>query len=218
MQSISDKWIRKCRTRRALWIHDGNPLRPHALLSAGDHSNGFANTGILMEDPRLLDEAAGDLMKLMFEVDANRHHISMVTGPGMGAITWAHDVARRIGCVTAYTTKHKSDIDGSSWMEFDRWGPEPEDIVFPVEDVITTGKSVEDMLDAIASRGAKSIPFVGAIVNRSGLSEVRGHKIIALISHPIPKWQPADCPLCAQGSEAIPAKGEVNWARLNATY
>ncbi len=202
----------------ALWVHDDNPLRPHVILNAGEHSSGFFNGGMVCKDPCLLDMAASDLRRVLLAEMGVIPFVTMVTGPGMGAITWAHDVARHFNCATAYTTKHKSDIDGSTSMIFDRWGPEPEDIVFPVEDTITTGKSVEAMLDAVASRDASTIPFVGAIVNRSGLSEVRGHKIIALISHPMPKWQPADCPLCAQGSEAIPAKGEANWARLNATY
>jgi hypothetical protein len=54
-------------------------------------------------------------------------------------------------------------------------------------------------------------------VNRSGLTEVNGMKIVALIDHPMPMWAPEECPLCPQGSEAIRAKGE-NWARLTAAY
>ncbi len=218
MDSIGKEWMKRGNSCGALWVHDGNPLRPHVVLSAGEHSSGFFNGGKICKDPALLDMAAVDLKRILLSEVGALPFVSMVAGPGLGAITWAHDVARHMSCETAYTTKHKSDIDGSTWMEFDRWGPGPEDIVFPVEDTITTGKSVEDMLDAIASRDATTIPYVGAIVNRSGLSEVRGHKIIALINHPMPKWQPADCPLCAQDSEAIPAKGEVNWARLNAKY
>ncbi len=216
MDSIGKKWMKRGNSRGALWIHDGNPLRPHAILNAGEHSSGFFNGGMVCKDPTLLDMAATDLRRVLLAEIGAIPFVTMVTGPGMGAITWAHDVARHFNCNTAYTTK--KNVAGSTRMEFDRWGPEPEDIVFPVEDTITTGKSVEDMLDAVANRGASTIPFVGAIVNRSGLTEVRGHKIIALINHPMPKWQPEDCPLCAQGSEAIPAKGEVNWARLNATY
>jgi len=32
----------------ALWIHDGNPQRPHALLTSGNHSNGFFNASFIM--------------------------------------------------------------------------------------------------------------------------------------------------------------------------
>jgi hypothetical protein len=52
-------------------------------------------------------------------------------------------------------------------------------------------------------------------VNRSGLKEVNGLKIIALIDRHLPIWEAAECPLCKGESEAIPAKGD-NWQRLMA--
>ena len=61
-------------------------------------------------------------------------------------------------------------------------------------------------------------PFVAVLVNRSGLTEVGGKKIVALIDRPMPMWTPDECPLCKAGSEAIRAKGSENWARLKATY
>ncbi|MBX4210806.1 hypothetical protein KW783_02420 [Candidatus Parcubacteria bacterium] len=88
-----------------------------------------------------------------------------------------------------------------------------------VEDVLTTGGSVELVSKSILAARATVRSYVGVLVNRSGLKDVDGKKIIALITKEMPMWDLADCPLCKQGSEAIrPRQPAENWARLNAPY
>ena len=84
------------------------------------------------------------------------------------------------------------------------------------EDVLTTGGSVDLTIDAVESSGGAVMPFILVLVNRSGLTEASGKKIITLINRPMPMWIPDECPLCREGSEAIRPKD--NWARLNASY
>lgn len=43
-ESVSDLWIDRFKERDALWLHDGNVRRPHALLTSGKHSDGFFNS------------------------------------------------------------------------------------------------------------------------------------------------------------------------------
>jgi orotate phosphoribosyltransferase len=85
------------------------------------------------------------------------------------------------------------------------------------EDVLTTGGSVELAEDAVLENGGIVLPYILVLVNRSGLTEVNGKKIIALINRDFPKWTPEECPLCKEGSEAIPPKGD-NWELLKLTY
>ena len=87
-----------------------------------------------------------------------------------------------------------------------------------VEDVLTTGGSVDLTAEAVTNAGGVVLPFVIILVNRSGLTEVNGKKIVALIDRPMPMWTPDECPLCKQGSEALRPKGTENWDRLNAEY
>ena len=65
MISLSEKWMSMYEKGGALWVHDGNPLRPHALLSSGKHSDGFFNSELVMEDPSSFDEACEDLANLL---------------------------------------------------------------------------------------------------------------------------------------------------------
>lgn len=219
----TEGWISQYQEKGALWIHDGNPKCPHALLTSGKHSNGFFNSELVMEDPMLIDEACFDLVALLtqFGVDI-KHSIDRVVGPAMGAITLAHNLAliislqRESPCFRAYTEK---ETDGNSKsMVFKKTTICRGERILPVEDVLTTGGSIDLTVSAVTNAGGVVLPFVAVLVNRSGLFEVSGRKIVALIDRPMPMWTPEDCPLCKEGSEAIRPKGTENWARLNASY
>ena len=92
----------------------------------------------------------------------------------------------------------------------------PKKSILLCEDVLTTGGSVDLVAKAITSAHGTVLPFILVLVNRSGLTEASGNKIVALIDQPMPMWTPEECPLCKEGSEAIRPKD--NWALLNAIY
>jgi len=229
---IQQEWTEAYRRMGALWIHDGNHQRPHAELTSGKHSSGFFNSSIVSQDAWLLDRAAVQLVAGLQQCeDVAIGSINRVVGPAMGAITLAHDVARHITarclmptdpqCQPCYTSFTEKAVDTSSQrkrMAFTRTSVDPGETVLLVEDVITTGSSVELVLDAVRHAGGDVLPFVLTLVNRSGQSEVLGMKIISLITEHMPIWEPEECPLCQAGSEAIRPKEGINWARLNTTF
>lgn len=220
MHRTEEQWIEEYQARRALWIHDGNPCRPHALLSSGKHSSGYFNSELVIKEPKLLDQAAADVLELLEKAGLCIKDVHSVFGPAMGAVTLAHDLARHIGykaasgCSRGYTVK----TDTGKMVLDDRVQISPGDRVLPAEDVITTFRSVKLMTDILVERKAELLPFVGALVNRSGLSEVAGFQIVGLIVRPMGVWDPPACLLCSQGSEAIRPKAAENWARLTAHY
>ena len=219
MKRTMNGWIDKYKEMGALWIHSGNPKQPHALLTSGNHSDGFFNSGLVTADPLVLNEATMNLAEKLLDAGMLKFifsKIHWVVGPAMGAITLAHDLARHFGCLTAFT--EKADGEGVKTMVLKRATLKPGECVLPAEDVLTTGGSVELTAKAIVDAGGQVFPFVAVLVNRSGLTEVGGKKIVALIDRPMPMWTPDECPLCKAGSEAIRAKGSENWARLKATY
>jgi orotate phosphoribosyltransferase len=223
MFKTADGWVSEYQKRGALWLHDGNSRRPHALLSSKKHSDGFFNSELVMEDPCLLDEASQDLVELLMMHGLNINGVDRVVGPAMGAITLAHDIARHISrkrsrsCLRAYTEKELMG-NGSTLMVFKRANLHPTELVLMVEDVLTTGGSVELTSAAVAVWLGYIVPFVAVLVNRSSLTAVNGKKIVALIDCPMSTWMPDECPLCRERSEAIHPKGRENWARLNASY
>lgn len=218
--------MRLCREMGALWLHDGNPKRPHALLtSSSKHSNGFFNSKPIIDNKRLLNQASCDLTNLLLRERFDIDSIDLVVGPPTGAIRLAKRLScaineRRSSSRPCYWASPEKKFEGQNKrMVFQDTRMIPGERVLLCEDVITTGESLALTAQAIINEGGSVIPsYVLALVNRSGFAEIHGRKIIALIDHPMPAWTPKECLLCPQGSEAIRPKGAEEWKRLNAAY
>jgi orotate phosphoribosyltransferase len=203
----------------ALWVHDGNPLRPHVVLTGGRHSDRYFNGRVVEENPILLDLVASEMVARADEAGVNIEEIDRVVGPAMGAIELAHSVARNIHrvrgklCLSSYTEKEQDK------MVFRTSYVLPGENVLVVEDTITTGGSVGRVVDAVLAKGGAPLPFLPVISNQTGCHDVRGMKILSVVERKIETWTPEECPLCKVGSEALrPPKAWSNWQRLTAEY
>ncbi|MFA6297389.1 MAG: phosphoribosyltransferase family protein [Candidatus Paceibacterota bacterium] len=219
----STGWIDIYQRKKALWVHDGNFHRPHALLASGKHSNGFFNSRLVIPDEGLLRAAASDLLEKFdehFEISFDVIHC--VAGPQTGATKLADFLSQRIPVYTMedcfFVSPAKNETGGEKSMVFSDEEARllPGRSVLLCEDVLTTGGSIDRTETAVIVAGGIVMPFILTLVNRSGLKEVSGKRIISLIDYHMPQWTPAECPLCKKGSKAIPAKD--NWELLNAEY
>ena len=73
--------------------------------------------------------------------------------------------------------------------------------VLIVEDIVTTGGSVREVVDVVNEAGGE-IVGVGLLVNRSGGKAdfgVPNDKVQALLNLTVPTFQPDNCPLCQDG-------------------
>lgn len=217
------EWIGKYKEKNALWIHDGNPKRPHALLTSGKHSNGFFNSRLVIPDEALLSLAASDLVDSLVLQGVDIAHIECVVGPQTGATKLSELIAlQRMArtknpCTFASPAKYEKGGVKSMVFSNSDLALLPGRTVLLSDDVLSTSGSVDLAAEAVVNAGGIPLPWVLVLVNRSGQKEIHGRKIISLIDHPMPMWTPGECELCKQGSKAIPAKGE-NWALLNAVY
>lgn len=171
----------------------------------------------------MLREAASDLLDLFLKDGGAIYGISRVVGPQTGATKLAEFVCDEIGkrrgfpCTWASPAKQGEGEEKTMVFNDPTRKVIPGEMALIVEDVATTAGSIQKTRDAIRREGGLVYPFVLMLVNRSGLVDVNGLQIVALIDHEMPIWKPEECPLCKQGSEAIRPKGE-NWAILNAEY
>ena len=224
MLRTADEWITGYKKKDALWIHDGNPKRPHALLASGMHSNGFFNSRLIIPHEILLHDAAHDLLELFIRQSGNIAQVHGVVGPQTGATKLAEFMSSKIRsltnghCFWASPAKESRGEGDEKVMGFNEEELRllPKKSILLCEDVLTTGGSVDLVAKAITSAHGTVLPFILVLVNRSGLTEASGNKIVALIDQPMPMWTPEECPLCKEGSEAIRPKD--NWALLNAIY
>lgn len=178
-----------------LFRGSGAMLEGHFELSSGLHSDRYFQCARLLMDPPRAELTA---RALAAKVRTRTEGIDVVVGPALGAVTWAHEMARALGSRAMFTERK----DGEMCLRRG-FALEPDERVLVVEDVLTTGGSAREVVSLVRSLGATPV-HVGAIVNRSGGNPFAadGLELSALASVEAELWKPAECPLCAAGSPA----------------
>ena len=170
--------------------------RGHFLLASGKHSDQYVEKFDLLRDPRTTSRVLGGLAD---RLDAAE--IDIVVGPTTGGILLAFELGRLLNRPTAYA--ERAD-DGSTRREFRRGTTFPPDAqVLVIDDILTTGGSIRETLDALAAHPVK-VTGIAVLVDRSG-GQVRfgDLPIYPIVSLAIETWQPEECPLCAQGVQLV---------------
>ncbi len=172
-------------------------LEGHFQLSSGRHSNQYFQCALLLAHPRHAQTMAREIVSKL------RVKPELVIGPALGAVVWSQEVARVLG-TRAYFSER---VDGAMAL---RRGFEikPGEKLLVVEDVLTTGGSVREVLALVKHLGGVPIG-VATIVNRSGREnpfEAEGLPFTALASVEALSWDLAECPLCKSGAQGPAVK------------
>jgi orotate phosphoribosyltransferase len=171
----------------------GALLDGHFRLSSGRHSNRFIQKFRILEDPKILEPVAREIADAFREAKP-----TIVVSAAVGGILLGYEVARALGTKAIFVEKQ----DGVPVLRRN-FELTAGDRVLVVEDVVTTGGSVKEVLDVVRRSGAQ-IAGVGVIVQRGEADfGVRTH---ALLDMPIVSYEAEECPQCA-ASEAITDPG-----------
>jgi len=170
----------------------GALLNGHFKLSSGLHSGQYLQCALVLQYP----EYAAQLGKGIAE-KFKKAEVTCVAGPALGGIVIAHEVARALGRRCIFAERQ----DGAMTLRRGFQVGE-QDKVLVVEDVITTGKSIGELIETIKGYGA-TIVGVGAIVDRSSEKVDVGYDIRTLVKMDIQTFEPADCPLCKKGVPVV---------------
>jgi orotate phosphoribosyltransferase len=120
-------------------------------------------------------------------------NIELVVGPAMGGIIIAYEVARQMGTENVFCERENGA------MALRRgFAVKPGQRVLVVEDVVTTGGSVKEVIEVIQSLGGL-VAGVGVLVDRSGGQVDFGVKTEAVLTMDIESWEESGCPLCKEG-------------------
>lgn len=168
----------------------------HFLLSSGAHSNQYIEKFDLLRQPRATSIVCASI--------AERYRdpgIDVVVGPTTGGVILAFEVARQLGVAAAYA--ERSAADAGDGREFRRGTTFPTGgRVLVVDDILTTGGSIRETLDALAAHPV-NVVGVAVLVDRSGGGASIGVPYIALGTMEIAAWDAAVCPLCARGEPLV---------------
>jgi len=194
----------------ALWVHDGNPKRPHALLTSGLHSDCYFNAQKVTRGG-LLHDMCLDLIEGMSALTVVRPN--MVIGCGAGN---AEQMAITVGVLFGVPSGHAKKIqkpDGEERMVLACNIGRGMNVLL-VDDVFTTGKTLRRTTELVCAEGASVMKTALFLVNRSTHQIFSTVHLCALINPVFKTWTDFACPLCKEGSKALRPREENNWHTL----
>lgn len=158
----------------------------HFLLTSGRHSDKYLQCARIFRKPWVAEELCAVLAE-KFKND----NINVVIGPAMGAVQMAYEVSRALKCENFFAERN---VDGQ--MELRRgFELKPIDRILVVEDVVTTGGSVKEVIELVQKTGA-TVVGVGSIVDRTAGTISFGVPYKAVYSADVISYEKEDCPLC----------------------
>ena len=169
----------------------GAVLRGHFQYASGRHGEIYVEKFRILQWPDVTSELCASIASA-FAGAAN-----VVAGPTTGGVILSFEVARQMGLKSIIA---ESREDGSPGREFRR-GFElgPGDRVLVVDDVLTTGGSIRDVLDGVRARGAEPVG-VGVLIDRTAGKVDFGVPFAAALTLDVVSWAPEECPLCKAGA------------------
>ena len=170
----------------------GALLEGHFLLTSGLHSTTYLQCALVLQYPA---EAAAFGAALAAHFHDQK--IECVASPAIGGIIIGYEVARSLGARFIWTEREEGRMTlrrGFTVRQKER--------VLVVEDVITTGGSTRETVEALLRLGAHVVGAASIIDRSSGRADVSVPRV-ALATLDVPSVAPSACDLCAQGLQAI---------------
>ncbi len=171
----------------------GALLQGHFLLSSGLHSPRYLQCARVLMDPPLATRLCQALAERLVPRIAGTP--GAVVAPALGGVLVAHEVARAFGCRGLFTERQEGVMTLRRGFSL-----EAGESVVVVEDVITTGGSTREVMDAVRAKGARVVA-VGSLVDRSAGKVDLGVPRESLLALEVPSYAAEVCPLCASGSK-----------------
>ncbi|MGH9196905.1 MAG: orotate phosphoribosyltransferase [Acidimicrobiia bacterium] len=166
----------------------GAILHGHFVLSSGRHSEAYVEKFRAFEYPEYARKL-GESLGRRFE----DRQVDVVLSPAVGAIVLGFTTALHLGCRFIFSEREEGEMRLRRGFEISAG-----ERVLVIEDVVTTGGSVKELLPLIAPG---ELAGIGLLVSRGDRSSGAGLPVDpeALLNLPMESWAEADCPLCARG-------------------
>ncbi|MGE0046634.1 MAG: orotate phosphoribosyltransferase [Hyphomonadaceae bacterium] len=157
----------------------GALLEGHFILSSGLHSPVFFQKNIVFQDPARTEKLCRALAE---KARAAFGKIDVVVSPAVGAIIPGYETARHLGARAMFVEREKGAFQLRRGFEI-----KPGERVLMVEDVVTTGLSSRECLDAIRGHPGELVGAACLIDRSNGKADV-GAPLVALARVDAPSY------------------------------
>lgn len=164
----------------------GALLRGHFVLSSGLHSDTYLNKSIVSMYPERTERLCRSLaekLRRRFGDD-----IDVVISPAMGAIIYGYETARHLRAPFMFTERVEGAFQLRRGFSVKRGAR-----VVVVEDIVSTGLSARECVDAVKAAGG-DVLGLGCLIDRSGGTADAGAPLVALATLSVQAWSADQLP------------------------
>ena len=162
-------------------IRDG-----HFVLTSGRHSARYVQCARVLEDPALVTELARTAVARLPE----GLNIDLVAAPAVGGLIIGFAVAQALGVKFIFSERENGAMVLRRSFHVRRGAR-----VLVVEDVVTTGGSVGEVIDLVRAAGGEVVGVV-SLIDRGGVKKFES-AFWPLLTLEVESWEPDACSLCA---------------------
>ncbi|WP_439528502.1 orotate phosphoribosyltransferase [Pannonibacter sp.] len=169
----------------ALFREAGAILEGHFILSSGLRSPVFLQKARVFMHPdktEKLCKALADKIRA-----ANLGPIDFIVSPALGGLIPGYETARHLGVPAMWVEREGGQF------RLRRFDLEPGARVIIVEDIVTTGLSSRETVDALKAIGA-DVVGVACLIDRSAGEADVSVPLVALIDYKVPSYSPDNLP------------------------
>jgi orotate phosphoribosyltransferase len=175
----------------SLFERSGALLDGHFLLKSGRHAGRYLEKFLVLQHP-----AIGVELCRRFAEALAPYRPTLVVGPTTGGVLLSFETARQLG--GSVRAAFAEPVTEGSRALRRGWPVSPDERVVLVDDILTTGASLVETVEAVGAAGAEPLA-AAVIVDRSTAPVELGFPLHALGRLEIPSWEADSCPLCTDG-------------------
>ncbi len=170
--------------------------RGHFLFTSGLHSDNYMQCAKILQNPQYAEEIIAGMAE-----EFKEDNIDIVIGPALGGIALSYEFARQLNAISFFTEREDNKMTLRRGFTIPKGAR-----ILVVEDVITTGGSIREVMD-IAEEMGGNVVGVAALVDRTGGEADFGRKLITAFSEKLSSYPPEECPLCKAGEIPLEKPG-----------
>lgn len=164
----------------------GALLEGHFILSSGLRSPKYLQCARVLMDPARAERLARELASRIPKIVADQ--VQAVVSPAMGGVIIGHEMGRALGKPAMFLERPEGKFELRRGFRL-----EPGTKVLMVEDVVTTGLSSREAIEAVRAVGGEVVAEAALVDRSSGKADL-GVPFTALIRIDVPTYEAESVP------------------------
>jgi orotate phosphoribosyltransferase len=165
-------------------------LEGHFLLTSGLHSDQYFEKFQVLKHPNYVEVLCEEMANYFRD-----QNVDVVVGPTTGGVILSYEVGKQLGTEAIFA---EPAGDGNGRILKRGFTIEKGQKVLIVDDVLTTGRSVKEVIKLVESYGGV-IVGIAIMVDRSNGTTDLGYPMKSLLQVDVKAYTPEECPMCQAG-------------------